>query len=187
MQSMLAKLRPSSTFIVAVIAACVISASSAWAAIRVTSTNIVDGTVKSIDIKNGGVRSVDLNASARYRAGTWTNVASAGGAAFTGGWSDSPGYQPVSYRKDSNGYVYLRGSMANSGGDLAFSTTAFTLPAAYRPAADETFPVASTDGLGTASASDSMVDVHTSGQIVVFIDTDDRYVSLSGISFRAAS
>jgi hypothetical protein len=178
--------RPSPALIIALLALCISCVTSAWAAVRVTSSNIVNGSVRSVDIQNSGVRTVDLHVTARYRPGTWINVASPGGAEFGPAWSDYPGYQPVSYRKDSHGYVYLRGAMQNAGGNVG-SGTAFTLPAGYRPANYETFAVASTDGASGANAVDSMIDVADDGSIYVFGDVDDRYVSRSGISFRAAS
>lgn len=45
------------------------------------------------------------------------------------GWTNSDGYAPVSYWKDPNGIVHLRGRV--TGG--AAGTAIFSLPAGYRP------------------------------------------------------
>lgn len=183
--------------IVALIALCVSLGTSAWAAVRVTSREIVDGSIKTIDIRNsevttqdirnGTITRGDLASTARYDPGTWTKVVDVGGADFGAGWSDySSLYQEASYRKDSNGYVYLRGAISNSGGNVAMST-ALTFPAGYRPAKYETFSVTSTNGVGGMNSTDSLVEIGPDGSLMSYDETDDRYVSLDGISFLAAT
>lgn len=94
---------------------------------------------------------------------------------FSGTWVNygSP-YENVGYTRDANRRVHLRG-MTKSG---TVGTSVFTLASGYRPANDEIFPVASNDAFGE-------VIVKADGTVVVFVG-DATFVSLSGISFRAA-
>ena len=86
------------------------------------------------------------------------------------------GYANAGYWKDSHGVVHLRG-LVKSGGT---ASTIFTLPAGYRPAANELFLVAS----GTTPTF-AQIAIDTAGG-VVFLNGSNGYVSLSGITFRAA-
>ena len=193
----LRSLKVTPAMLVALVALFLSVGTSAWAVVRVTSQNIVDGSVKtidignsevrSVDIRNGAVQRADLAAAAVYNPGTWTKVADAAGATFGTDWVDfGGGYQEASYRKDSNGYVYVRGAIANTAGNIA-SSVAITFPAGFRPEKEETFSISSTNGLGAVNPTDSMVDLAPDGSLYVYGDVDDDFVSLDGISFLAVN
>ncbi|MCU4184038.1 SGNH/GDSL hydrolase family protein [Acidiferrimicrobium sp. IK] len=81
------------------------------------------------------------------------------------------GFGPVGYRKDSNGFVHLRGAV-NSGTAGAI----FTLPVGYRPGSSLICPVVSNDLFGEVRIVSGVVTAQ------VYSST---YVSLDGISFLA--
>ena len=114
----------------------------------------------------------------------WRGVGAAAQPAFTAGWGNFAPftYQAVGFRKDRDGVVHLRGAGAQPANGP--STVMFTLPAGYRPATNEAFAVASTDGNGNP-APGGTVEVYANGSVFVYGTTDDRFVSLSGISFTA--
>jgi hypothetical protein len=93
-------------------------------------------------------------------AGTWVNVGSP--------WAN------VSYRKDAQGYVHLRG-VASSG---TIGTTLFTLPAGFRPAAQMRWPVNSNSAFGT-------VTINTSGVVTASTGSNASFF-VDGITFKAA-
>lgn len=85
-------------------------------------------------------------------------------------WANSGGaYQVAGYWKDPWNIVHLRGRV--TGG--AFSSTIFTLPARFLPAATGSFSV----------PTGAVVDVQASGNVVAISGT--TYVSLDSITFRA--
>jgi hypothetical protein len=92
---------------------------------------------------------------------SWTNI---------GG-----GYETTAYLKDGLGFVHLKGVI--SGG--ATATTAYVLPAGYRPGA-KTF-VSGTNNAGTSSS----VQIDTVGNVLVVIASAGTAVGLSGITFLA--
>lgn len=99
--------------------------------------------------------------------------------AFGSGWKNAGGgFQSVGFYRDDEGVVHLRGVVALG----AHSTTIFTLPTGYRPAATEMFS-AGLDNAGTA-----MIEVTKSGDVdLEFINTPapPNSMTLSQISFRA--
>jgi hypothetical protein len=115
----------------------------------------------------------------------WRQVGAVGQPAFASGWLNFGEftYQAVGFRKDRDGIVHLRG--AGTKGSNAPRSTMFTLPSGYRPARHEVFAAASTNGAGAQAPSGGIVDVYPDGSVVVLGDTDDNFVSLSGISFTA--
>jgi hypothetical protein len=115
----------------------------------------------------------------------WRKVGAAGQPAFASGWLNFGEftYQAVGFRKDRDGIVHLRG--AGTKGSNGPVSTMFTLPSGYRPARHEVFAAASTNGAGQQAPSGGIVDVYPDGAVVVLGDTDDNFVSLSGISFTA--
>lgn len=88
-------------------------------------------------------------------AGTWTNLGA--------------GQPDVTYWKDPFGMVHLEGAVTGGGAD-----TIFTLPAGYRPAAAQLFPV-------VANAVFSYLQIATTGVVSC---PAHIAVSLNGISFR---
>jgi hypothetical protein len=95
---------------------------------------------------------------------------------------------PVSYMKDQLGFVHLRGVAKNtsgsalSGGCGVLDTgVVFQLPPGYRPANQERFADVNTDAFG-------YIDVTQTGIVCSDPPTaQDGYVTLDGITFRAAS
>jgi hypothetical protein len=84
--------------------------------------------------------------------------------------------QVAGYVKDASGRVWIRGAM--SGGSSG--TSAFTLPAGYRPTKKETFSI-----IAGTSQSSGMAEIATSGTVTltsIFGDTN-AFASLAGISF----
>ena len=95
-------------------------------------------------------------------------------ATLLGAWVNFGTYAPAGFYKEPNGIVHLVG-LIKSG---VIISDAFTLPVGMRPAQREIFIVASNGGAGT-------VDVNTTGAVTI-ASGSNVYVSLSGISFRAA-
>jgi hypothetical protein len=105
---------------------------------------------------------------------TWTTASLAGGwAAYT----SSPNWLPPAYMKDHFGVVHLSGLGTSAN---ANPTTAFTLPAGFRPAADQVFMSIGNNNLG------ARVDVLSSGA-VRRITGAAGFCSFDGITFRAAA
>lgn len=113
----------------------------------------------------------------------WHEVGTTGEPSFTAPWENYGGnYQRVGFRIDHDGVVHLRGGASrpsNSAGSFMF-----TLPPDYRPSERiEVFSVASTDGGGDLAPDGGVIEINSSGQVFVYGDTDDRYVSLNGVYF----
>lgn len=112
----------------------------------------------------------------------WHLVGTAGEPTFEVDWANYVGqgfYESAAFRKDRDGRVHLRGAVkrpTNTTGSYVF-----TLPTGYRPPFYAYFPVVSTNGSGTPTPG--FIEIDVSGRIYVFVETDDRFVSLSGISF----
>lgn len=101
----------------------------------------------------------------------------ASGVGFNTGWGNIGGVSAsAEFYKDASGIVHLRGVIARSSGTAPLI---FTLPAGYRPDAYEFFVVQAGSAYGD-------VEVQTTGQVRFGTGTPSGYVSLSGISFRAA-
>lgn len=94
-------------------------------------------------------------------------------------WVNEDGYAPASYRIDAGGRVHLRGLMKN--GSLA--TTAFALPAGYRPTLTEAFAAEAHDG---ANPVHGLLFILSTGEVQPTYGGNTHF-SLSGISFDAAS
>lgn len=93
-----------------------------------------------------------------------------GWTAYLGGGSTSG----VSYYKDTAGCVHIEGHMSTG----LLSSTAFTLPAGYRPPKNRDFAIATATGYGQLLvASDGSVRVQSGS---------NTWASLAGVSFRAA-
>jgi len=110
----------------------------------------------------------------------WHVVGAAGEPSLNAGWADAGApYAPAAFRKDRDGRVHVRGAVeqpSNTGG-----TYIFTLPDGYRPSYNAVFPVASTDGSGAPTPG--YIELDKVGRLYVYVETDDRFVSLNGISF----
>ena len=113
----------------------------------------------------------------------WRDLGAAGQPTFQNGWSNfGPFIYPnVAFRIDRDGVVHLRGG-AGKGANTP-GTKMFSLPPGYRPAMIEVFAVASTDGNGPLAPSGGIIEIQPNGDVGVYGDTDDNFVSLSGVSF----
>jgi hypothetical protein len=98
-------------------------------------------------------------------APTWT------APTLTSGWTNAPGYQVAQYAKDAQGFVVLREVV--TGGSTGSGATILTLPAGFRPAANERWATASAAGTAT-------IEIQTDGRVVPFSATGAQ-ASLSGI------
>lgn len=106
----------------------------------------------------------------------WTDLTLASGFTAYGA-----GFNTPSYYKGSDGRIHLRGRVKTAG--VYTGSTMATLPAGYRPVADESFVVGQsvTSGYGR-------VDVNDIGTIVQQTTTaTNGWVSLDGVSFAQAS
>ena len=139
------------------------------------------------DIKNGTVKVKDLNAEDRQKFTPKANEAfenfdAPGNPQLIGPWQVHGGaYQAPGFRIDNDGVVHLRGAVKqaptrSSRGPIA------VLPAGYRPAACEMFSVATFDGIGNQDP-EGAVEICPNGDVTMYKDGDDRFVSLDGISF----
>lgn len=100
--------------------------------------------------------------------GAWQAVSS-----FLHGWvSDGAPWRPVSYRKDTAGRVTLAGILMSG----TPATSAFVLPAGYRPAYPLTVAAISSDEIGE-------VRVWSDGAVTPYIVGTTGWISLDGISF----
>lgn len=94
--------------------------------------------------------------------------------AFLNGWVNfGAPWAAIAYYKDVMNVVHLRGMMMAG----AIASSAFVLPAGYRPLFDEYFAVASNGAFGS-------VFVTPAGDVTPQVGSN-VWVSLSGISFRA--
>jgi hypothetical protein len=109
-------------------------------------------------------------------------VGAAGEPAFAAGASNtSSGTAPVGFYKDPFGIVHLQGSV-NTGDAAALI---FTLPAGYRPGAQIDFSVPAFAGGGTTFTTNRAA-ILADGTVYNDRGTGTSYVSLNGITFRAA-
>ena len=97
---------------------------------------------------------------------------------FTNSWADyfttDPNWGPVAYYRRKDGRVYLRG-LIKSG---TIPSTAFNLPAGYRPSLARMFNQMSSGG-------SCRVDVDNGGNVNIAAScTSNLWISLDNISFR---
>ena len=106
-------------------------------------------------------------------------IGAPGEPAFGAGWKNAgSGLQVAGFYRDQEGVVHLRGGVALGGS----TTTIFTFPVGYRPAATEEF----TAVLDTGGSALILVTA-TGGVNLLFINSPGtpHTLSLSQISFRA--
>lgn len=102
-------------------------------------------------------------------------IGSSGAPAFANSWVNrSGGYQTAGYFIDGEGFVNLVGGIKSG----TVGSSAFTLPAGARPAAAVAFSVISNGAVG-------LVEVQSSGNVVPTTPSNNTYVSLDGIRFKA--
>jgi hypothetical protein len=116
---------------------------------------------------------ISLASGHTISGGSWTQsawVAMTGG--YTNSWVDfGGGYMAGAYMKDTLGFVHLRG-LIKSG---TMSTSAFTLPAGFRPSATVLMPSSSNNLY-------AQLEVASSGTITPTVGVNN-YISLNGITF----
>lgn len=179
--------RPGLGLVAGVLAVAVATSSGAYAAgaIITSSNQLKNGVVNTGDIKNGTVRVKDLNqktvSALEPAQEAWHVVGTPGQPTFDNPWAPFPGYHSPAFRVDTDGVVHLRGA-ASYGGDNGATSDIFTLPAGYRPAACSMFDVATFNGFGTQDP-EGAVEICPNGDVTVYSQGDDRFVSLEGITF----
>lgn len=110
------------------------------------------------------------------------SFASPNSVTFTNSWTDydasHPGneYGPAGYYKDAMGIVHLCGLI--SGGTL--NTSAFTLPAGFRPAWRQIYTC-----LSGANGNPRRLDITADGQVIVNTSASTGWITLAGVSFVA--
>jgi len=140
---------------------------------------LIDGsTIKPRSLPANRLELHSLTA-AELRIGPEQLVGAAGEPAFGAGWKNAgSGLQVAGFYRDAENVVHLRGGI-----DLGGSTsTIFTLPVGYRPAATEEFSAV----LDTAGGA--LMLVTATGEVnLLFINSPStpHTLSLSQISFRA--
>lgn len=92
---------------------------------------------------------------------------------FTNGWANFP-TRNVGYRKNSEGFVELRGALASG----TLGSSAFTLPVGYRPSEQLVFPCATFGAIGR-------VDVLANGTVVPTSPSNNVLVDLGPARFYA--
>jgi hypothetical protein len=158
----------------------------------VTGSKVHDDTITGAKIKLGTLGSVPLSSRAG-RASVADNADRLGGlpsskyaldsqppfirvALLPGFTNFGSGYAPISYMKDTLGFVHLHGTMNCQAGPAV----AFTLPAGYRPAE---WLLTS---LGTAPpGSGGRMDLAPNGNVWITATSDTTLCGLDGITFKA--
>lgn len=93
-------------------------------------------------------------------------------------WTNYSGYEVASFWKDKCNVVHLSGLI--KGGTTTAETVIFTLPEGYRPRENEKFFAVSVNAI-------CVIDVYSSGNVAIKTGANTMWLSLSGISFRAAN
>jgi len=94
---------------------------------------------------------------------------------FANGWVNYGGsFNPAGYRRDSEGWVHLRG-LVKSG---TVGQTIYTLPEGYRPAYRELFMALSNGSVGR-------IDVTAAGAVICDVG-NNAWISMDGMTFMAA-
>jgi hypothetical protein len=182
--------RPRFGTVVGALALAVACSGGAYAAgAQITSSNqIKQGVVNTGDIKNGTVKVKDLNnktvkALSPVPLEAWHNFDTPGNPQLAGFWLVFPGqeYLAPGFRKDADGRVSLRGAVTQNA-NVASNSTVTTLPAGYRPSKCTMFSVATFNGLGSQDP-EGAIEICPDGDVTMYEEGDDRFVSLDGISF----
>jgi len=135
------------------------------------------GLTGSGDVDIAGKLNVDgtLTTTGGIVGEAWTNITT-----FSGDWVAYGGttYAPPGYWKDALGIVHLRGLVKYGTAPITLPSSPFTLPTGYKPQYASVFACVTNEAFGR-------VDVLANGQVLVR-SSSSVYVSLDGISFRAA-
>jgi hypothetical protein len=150
----------------------------------VQRVELADGTVFIDGLGAGSLGTGTFRTSVDTRVvgtDTWHTVGGAGEPAFTNTWTNrgAVGHPPVSFRKNGNGDVRLRGHLAVGG---ASGTSAFTLPVGWRPDYEIGRIVVGASQLGTPA----YLDILANGTCEIRYPAGTTYVSLNGVTFSTA-
>ena len=173
---MLRRFRPRLTYanVMVTILAFIVLGGGAYAAFRLPRNS-----VRSKNIVNGQVKSVDLAKEATFKSAGLANDATSDCSSTPNQWASlQPGVGPVGYQRDQLGYVHLSG-VAERCGTPAPVNNIFSLPAGYRPKPDVLYPAVKGVGPGA-------VEVQPDGHVVAFNTVDGDRFTLNAISFRCA-
>lgn len=119
-------------------------------------------------VRSTGVGDYHLTAAEVFALPTWIDVV------FVNSWVNAGGgIATVQYYKDLSNRVWLKGSM----GSGTLNTTAFTLPAGYRPTTAHIFPAYANGAFG-------YVTVAATGDVQVFAASNALF-SVDSMSFIA--
>lgn len=130
--------------------------------------NLADNAVQTSKIADDAVTAAEIEPQQDWIAPTFLNS----WVNYGNPWANA------GYMKDSLGFVHLRGIIKSG----TINTTAFTLPAGYRPATsnqDELFIVHSSGAIGR-------IDIKGDGTVLP-VAGNNSDVSLAGITFKAGA
>ena len=181
---------------VAYLALVVAMSGTAYAAATIGSADIINGSVRSQDVQDRGIKPLDLSP-----APPWRDVGAVGQVPFNQvpgrAWTNETleGTREVTaFYRDPYGVVHLKGtvcvriSVEGPCGQArigAGESTIFTLPPGFRPAAEQMFAVWAGPNPDRPSPGPSAIGVRSSGDVVID-DTLEAWLALDGISFRCA-
>jgi hypothetical protein len=186
--------RPTYGNVAGTLALLIAMSGTAYAAASVGSADVIDDSLRSVDLKNGAVKQVDLKPAER-----WHEVGNPGEPAF--GQVVISGYvlswfnqtfggvhERAGFYRDPYGRVYLKGTVcAQWENNSSCSAVAgkdhsefaiFRLPKGYRPGHKLVFSAMSANG-------SIRVDVSATGDVLTDLNVP-AWLALDGISLRCA-
>lgn len=136
---------------------------------------IADAEWSLIDSGTAGITMLgDFGQEIHAHEEQWYEIGG-GWISFANSWGNyGSTFNTAAFRRDATGYVHLKGLIK----DGTVGSSAFTLPAGWRPAARELCGTISNDAIGR-------VDVLSDGTVVPTAPSNNAYVSLDGITFKA--
>lgn len=143
----------------------------------ITVSGLYNGTsfAKTIDDQVNGIVRTDVWIPRYAQAEPIVLIGATGAPAFTNSWVNrASGSQSAGYYIDEEGCVCLMGGIKSG----TVGSSAFTLPAGARPTAGLEFAVMSNGALGR-------VDISSTGTVTPISPSNNTYVSLDGIRFKA--
>ena len=118
----------------------------------------------------------DLGYSLEFGDTAWHEIGDGGEPAFQNSWVNfTAGYSTAAFRKDSLGYVHLKGSVKSG----TLDTICFTLPTGYRPN-----EIIIPPGSGNTGNVSTLNQIDTIGQLQIF-SSQNILCGLDGVTFYA--
>ena len=189
---MLAGIRSRLTYanVVSTLCLFILLGGGAWAAATINTGDVVNNSLKSVDLKDGkGVKAADVAPGELVTPGSegWTPLV-LNAPAETCGWQD---HGNAAYFRDPAGIVHLRGSVqAVDGTDDACGASpvqdrlvSSSLPPGYRPPQAAGLPVVSNNTLGQITVFENEDGIWTAPDFPTFANAK-QWVQLDGISWR---